>query len=642
MVAAVVAVVLAGSAAQPPSRPSTLMNGRSTLTNGPSTLTQEHGAGGASRPGTRDLDPGAARWVDETFNAMNVDEQVGQLVVGSVESSFLSSDTDVFDRLARLVRDYHVGGFHVFGATEAAPSALLNATYASVSLGQPLAVASLLNRLQALSKVPLLNSADFETGLGFRLSGATRFPREMALGAAAAGDPVEGLRLVRESARLTAVEARAIGVQVNLAPVADVNSNPRNPVINTRSFGEDPAAVAALVAAYVDGARAGGLLTALKHFPGHGGTDVDSHLGLPVVTAARGRLDAVDLQPFRRGIDAGAEAVMAGHIEVPSLDPTPSTPATFSAPILDGVLRTALKFQGVVYTDSMSMDAVVKLASPGEAAVRAVMAGADQVLDPPDPVAAIDALKAAVVSGRISRTRIATSVRRVLWLKARAGLQLRRRVDLDEVAAAVGGRAHQAVAREAAARSITLVKDEHGLVPLRVGSEASLLYLSVLDYPGGNWQTGTPSRTVLAEVKRRWPHVTALEISDHTPSSELDLVRAMAPRFAAIIASVFVRTASGSGRMDLAPQPARLLNDVARVAETAHVPFIACVFGNPYTAELLTDVPALMLTYDLGDLAELAAARAIAGESAIGGKLPVSLPGLFPRGHGLTRTLAKP
>lgn len=584
-----------------------------------------------------DLDQAAVRWVDDTLNAMSVDEQVGQLVVGSVESGFLSTDSDAYDRLARLVRDDHVGGFHVFGVTDVAPSILLNPAPATAALGQPLAVASLLNRLQTISKVPLLNSADFETGLGFRLSGATTFPREMALGAAAAGDPVEGVRLVRESARLTAMEARAIGVHVNFAPVADVNSNARNPVINTRSFGEDPALVASLVEAYVDGARAGGIATALKHFPGHGDTDVDSHLGLPIVTASRERVEAVELQPFRRGIEAGADAVMAAHIEVPSLDPRPSTPATFSLPILDGLLRTGLKFHGVVYTDSMSMDAIVKLAAPGEAAVRAVAAGADQVVDSPDPAAAIEALKAAVRSGRIGRVRIADSVRRVLRLKALAGLHLHRRVDLESVADAVGGRAHQSLANEATARSITLIKDEHETVPLRLNRDTPMLYLSVLDYPGGNWQTGVPSRTFLPELKRRWPRVTAIEISDRTPSSELDLVRAMAPRFGAIVAAVFVRTVSRSGRMDLAPQPAQLLKDIGRVAEADGVPFIACVFGNPYTAEVVRDIPSLLLTYDFGAQPELAAVRAVAGEAPIGGKLPISFPGLFPRGHGLMR-----
>src|SRR4029077_20352619 len=241
----------------------------------------------------------------------------------------------------------------------------------------------LINRLQALSAVPLLNTADFETGVGFRLFGATTFPRQMAMGAIAGG---EGARLVREEARITGIETRALGVHVNFEPVADVNNNPRNPVINIRSYGEDPARVAALVGAYLAGARDGRMIATIKHFPGHGDTDVDSHLGLPVIGFDRARLQSVELVPFRLGIAQGAEAVMAAHIELPALDPAPSTPATFSRPILQDLLRVEMGFGGLVYTDSMSMDAVARMLAPGEAAVRAVLAGADQVLHSPDPI----------------------------------------------------------------------------------------------------------------------------------------------------------------------------------------------------------------------------------------------------------------
>ena len=331
------------------------------------------------------LDTAAERWVDQTTKTLTLDEKIGQLIVPSFESSFLSTDSDTFDALVRLVREYHVGGFHVFGASQPAPPVLLNPGYGTVILGQPLSAAFLINRLQALSAIPLLNTADFETGAGFRLAGATAFPRQMAIGAIAPG---EDLRLVREEARITAIESKAIGVHVNFAPIADVNNNPRNPVINTRSYGEDPARVASLVAAYVQGARDGGMIATLKHFPGHGDTDVDSHLGLPVITFDRARLDRLELVPFRRGVEQGAGAVMAAHIELRALDPTPATPVTFSAPVLRRLLRDEIGFGGLVYTDSMSMDAVAKLLPPEEGAVRALLGGADLVLHSPDPIAA--------------------------------------------------------------------------------------------------------------------------------------------------------------------------------------------------------------------------------------------------------------
>jgi len=386
----------------------------------------------------------------------------------------------------------------------------------------------------------------------------------------------------------------------------------------------------------VDGARAGGMIATLKHFPGHGDTDVDSHLGLPVIAFDRQRLDRVELVPFRRGLAGGAQAVMAAHIVLPSLDARPSTPATFSQPIVDGILRKDAGFQGLVYTDSMSMDAVTRLVAPGEGAVRAVEAGVDQVLHSPDPIAAIDGLKQAVTSGRVSVSRIDESVTRILRAKASLGLHLHRAVPLDDVAVQVGGRAHQAVAQDASARSMTLVKDDRNQVPLTVARDAPLLYLSVVDYPAG-WQIAAPSRTFIAELKKRWPQVTSIEVSDRTSLSDLDVVRAIAPRYAAIVVSVFVRASAGSGRLDLSAESIRLLKDLARTSERNRVPIVTTFFGNPYIAAAVPELPAMLLTYDLYDAAERSAVRALAGESPISGRLPIALPGLFPVGHGLDR-----
>jgi beta-N-acetylhexosaminidase len=579
------------------------------------------------------LDRAAEAWVEQTLKSLTLDEKVGQVIVPALDSTYLSTDTDAFDELARLAREYHVGGFHVFGGSEPAPAVLLNPSYGTVILGQPLAAASLVNRLQAIARVPLLNTADFEAGVGFRISGATTFPRQMALGAIGGGEDV---RLVREAARITGIESRALGIHVNFAPIADVNNNPRNPVINTRSYGENPARVAGLVAAYVEGAHLGGMMATIKHFPGHGDTDVDSHLGLPAIGIGRDRLDVVELPPFRAGIDSGADGVMAAHIVLPALDPAPGTPVTFSERVLGGVLRRELGFGGLIYTDSMSMDAITRMVTPGEGAVRAFAAGADVVLHSPEPIAAFDGLKAAVTSGRVPVARLDASVTRLLRAKASLGLQRNRLVDLSTVPAKVGGRAHEAVAEEAAARSITLVKDARNSVPLTVPRETPVLYLSMLDYPSG-WRIAAPSRTFIPELKKRWPQVTALELSDRTSAADLDMTRAIAPRFGAIIAAVFVRASSGSGRMDLPPELARLLKDLARTTERGGTPFITCFFGNPYSASFVPELPAMLLAYDVYDLPERAAVRAIAGEATIGGRLPIALPGLFPVGHGLDR-----
>jgi beta-N-acetylhexosaminidase len=265
-----------------------------------------------------------------------------------------------------------------------------------------------------------------------------------------------------------------------------------------------------------------------------------------------------------------------------------------------------------------------------------VLAGADQVLHSPDPIAAFKGLKAAVASGRLAEVRVDEAVDRILRAKASVGLHVRRAIDLDAVPAIVGSRANQAVAQEASARSMTLIKDDRRQVPLSVARETPVLYLSVVDYPSG-WQIAAPSRTFIPELKKRWPQVTSIEVSDHTPLAELNLVRATAPRYGAIVASVFVRASSGSGRLDLSSELVKLLRDLARATDRTSTPFVTTFFGNPYAAAAMPELPAILLTYDFYDLAEASAVGAIAGDAAIGGKLPIGLPGMFPVGHGLTR-----
>ncbi|HUU33788.1 MAG TPA: glycoside hydrolase family 3 protein [Vicinamibacterales bacterium] len=577
------------------------------------------------------LDREGARWVEATLKSLDDDALVGQLLMGRLDSTYLSADSAKFETLAELVRDVHIGGFCAFGGVDLVPAVMLNATYGATILGQPLELAAILNRLQTLSTLPLLVSGDFEHGVGMRINGATRFPRAMAFGAA--GDPA----LVREAARLTAVESRAIGVHVNFAPVADVNNNPRNPVINIRSFGEDPTQVGVLVRAAVEGLQSGGVVATLKHFPGHGDTAVDTHLGLATVPHDRARLDRVELPPFRDGIGAGAGAAMVAHVEMPALDPVPG-PATFSRPIVAGLLRRDLEFAGVIYTDSMRMDAVNALADPGEGAVRAVEAGVDIVLDPLDVRAAAAGLKAALAKGRLTRARLEDSARRVLTHKARLGLHRTRTVNLESVMTDVGTRAAADTAQAVAEKAVTLLRDERASVPLPAPRSGRILYLSVLDY-SSNWRIAAPSRTLLPELRTRWANVTAVEVTDRTSADELDLVRAMAGSYDAVVAGIFVRASSGSGRLDLGPNVVRLLQDLSAAAARRAQPVAAVFFGSPYAAVAAAALPAVLITYDFGDFAEAAAVRALAGEIPIQGKLPVALGDAAGVGFGLTRTV---
>lgn len=575
------------------------------------------------------LDRDATRWVDAVLKGFTDDELVGQVLMGRFDATYVSADSPAFEELAAMVKDLHLGGFVAFGGVEPVPQVLLNPTYGPTILGQPLELAAILNRLQGAAKTPLLIGADYEHGVGMRITGATRFPRAMAYGAA--NDPA----LVRASARITAEEARALGVHVNFAPVADVNNNPRNPVINIRSFGEDPSRVGTLAAEAVRGLQEGGVVATLKHFPGHGDTAVDTHLGLATVPHDRARLDRVELAPFRQGLEAGAAAVMVAHVEMPALDPAPG-PATFSRPIVTGLLREQLGFKGLVVTDSLLMDAISAMTGPGEASVKALLAGADVLLDPASVRDAAAAMKAALANGTVPRARLVDAARRVLEYKARLGLHRTRAVDLNAVMAHVGTRAGADLARTTAERAVTLLRDERTAVPLATARSGRLLYLSVLDYPTG-WRIAAPSRTLIPELRKRWGNVTAIELSDRSSAEELDLVRTMAANYDAIVASVFVRASSGSGRLDLGPGVVRLLQDLAAGSARRQQPLVSVFFGSPYAAVAASALPSVLLTYDMGDYAEAAAVRALAGEIAIQGRLPVALGEGLPVGFGLTR-----
>ncbi len=569
------------------------------------------------------------KWVEQTFRKMTLDEKIGQLLAPSIDAAFTSTDSDAYEKALHVVRDLHAGALHVFGSSEPTPAVMLNANYAGPSAGRKgdlLAAAVLLNRLQREASIPLLATADFEGGAGYILDGTTRLPRAMAI--AATRDP----QLAFKAGQVAATEGRALGVTVDFYPVVDVNNNPRNPIINIRSFGEDPNLVIEMAQAYMRGIQAGGMLSTAKHFPGHGDTDVDTHLGLARIDHPRSRLDQVELKPFKALIDAGVDAVMSTHIILPALDPSPGIPATLSRPILTGLLRGEMKFKGLVFTDSMSMYAISRSFPNDKAAAMAVKAGVDFVLHVPDNDAAFRGIKAAVQSGEISGTQVDESVRRILRVKARLGLDRSRVADIGAIDTKVGTRANAAVSSEICEKALTLVKDDRNQVPLALPRDAKLLYLSVIDYASG-WREGAPSRAILPALTERWPNLTAIEITDRTTADEIDLVREIAKRSDAVVSGIFVRIASYSGRMDLSPAQVGLLDFLA----TLDCPVVGISFGNPYIASAVSKLPALILAYEFLDPMEVAAARALAGEIAIGGKLPITLPGLFPFGHGLTR-----
>jgi len=477
----------------------------------------------------------------------------------------------------------------------------------------------LLNELQGTADLPLLVAADMERGLAFRVRrGVVPLPFAMAIGATRSEDAA------RFAGEVAAREGRALGIHWAFAPVADVNNNPANPVINIRSFGEDPELVARLVAAFVRGARSGGLLTTAKHFPGHGDTAIDSHLQVPRVEADRAHLTAVELLPFRRAVEAGVDWVMMGHIAAPALDPS-GTPATLSPPIAD-VLRGELGFTGLLVTDAMEMAGVAP-AWTGEAAVRAVQAGADLILLPPEPEVAVQSLLRAVAEGQLTEARIDDSVRRILETKERLGLHKARRVDADAAVKSLDRPEDVARALDIARASITVVRNEGGVLPLHAEAPLRLLHLVLSSDLRNPLLQGIPedeleARRIPAETVSLGPEVTA--------ETAAALV-ARAHEFTHILASCFVRVAGSKGTADMSESHARLLEALVKAGR----PLVVVSFGSPYLLRQFPDVPVYVAAYGGAESSQHAAVAALFGEYAVAGKLPVTVPGLYAYGHGL-------
>jgi beta-N-acetylhexosaminidase len=532
------------------------------------------------------------------------------MVMVWVLGDYTSYTDSTFAEVRRWIERDHIGGV-------------------SMSLGTPIEVAAKINNMQRLSRVPLLSSADLEPGLG-RLEGgvfthylldagsATVFPSAMAI--AATGRDQDAY----DAARVIAEEARAVGIQINFSPVVDVNNNPSNPVINTRSFGEDPQRVARLSAQFVRGTQDGGAISTAKHFPGHGDTDVDSHVGLPVVGANWSRLTAVELVPFRAAIEAGAAMVMTAHIALPAVEGDSTTPATLAPRIITGVLRDSLKFRGVAITDAMTMEGVGKGYGVEESSVLAVKAGADIILKPSDPTKAIDAMVAAVDRGEISRARIDSAARRVLELKARTGVAFNRLADLDALREVVGSREHRAVADDIARRAVTLLRDTPAQLPLAGSRVAVVQYMPETELRAGKIFGG--------EIRVAFPGTVVTKISPATSPTDLDSVARQVAGADRVVVAAYVRRIEGEGRPAVPPHIARWIDDLAKKEKV-----VAVALGNPYLIRQFPSVSTYLVTYGVGDALERAAAAIVLGRAPAVGTAPVSLPGFFNRGDGIKR-----
>ncbi len=553
----------------------------------------------------------AERWVRRTLERMTLEQKVGQLLMVPYFGDFASTDSEEYRQLTRRLRELHVGGL-IVATKPRRPSGF--------DRSEIYALAHLTNRLQGLAPVPLLVAADFERGAGFRIRQTTSFPHNMALGAT--GEP----NYAYQMGRIAATEARALGVHWLLAPVADVNNNPLNPIINIRSFGEDPALVARMVAAFVRGCEeAGGLCTA-KHFPGTGDITLDPHLELATVTGDRNRLDTVELVPFRAAIEAGVGAVMTEHIAVPALDPEPDMPATFSYPITTGLLRQELDFDGLIVTDAMVMSAITARTWAGEAAVRAVEAGADVILMSPQPEAAFDALRRAVISGRLREARLDQSVERILRAKARLNLHRRTEVEPNGLEAVLANRTFEEQAQEMADRGVALLRDD---TPAWLPLDATKPQRGFLLVVSADPDT-FPGDALEDELRPRVDSLITTRI-DRLYFKPEEAVLPSPLLYDWSIIAVFVRIADRKGNVALPDDMAAL---VSRVLESSK-PTALVILGSPYLAERFPTARTVLCTFSTAEVAERAAIRALFGQTPISGRLPVTIPEVASRGAGL-------
>jgi beta-N-acetylhexosaminidase len=544
---------------------------------------------------------GESTWVDSVLHRLTLEEKVAQLVCVWTPGSYFPESSEGWRELERLTVERKLGGF-VF------------------SIGDVYSFAVEINKLQRMSDVPLLIASDFEYGTGMRVHSATTFPRAMAVGA------TRNPHYAYEIGKITALEGRALGVEQNYAPTVDVNNNPRNPVINTRSFGDNVELVSEMGAEFVKGTQDGGMIATIKHFPGHGDTDVDTHLGLMTLNYGRDRYDKVEFPPFEAAIKVGAKSVMVGHIAVPAYDTAAGIPASVSPHLIEGVLDHYLKFNGLVVTDALAMKGVSEKYHSGEASVLAIKAGADIVLMPPDPDVAIDAIIAAVKRGEISEERIDASVRKLLAMKQWAGLDRNRFVDVDKISQIVHTRSHELLAEEIARNAVTVLGNEKHLLPLpKVGTQ------KILDLVVSEDEDPATGRAFHGLLRDRYGSLDFVQVDSRSDSSEYASALEHARSADLILCQLHFYTRSGQRTGFIPDDQAKFLTKVTGLGK----PVVAISFGNPYVAMEFPRTDAYVCAYSDARVMQQAVAEVLFAEEPARGKLPVTIPGVYKYGDGV-------
>lgn len=601
-----------------------------------------------NEPGPVQLTKDGDKWAQKTLKKLSVEEKVGQLIMVRALAEFQNVESPAYTSLRDDIRKYHLGSVII----------TVRVDDGFVLRNQPYEAVMVLNRLQRDSDLPLIVAADFERGLSMRLLATPMFPHAMAFGAAGKPEYAEAF------GKIVARESRAIGVHWNFFPVADVNSNPANPIINTRSYGEDPQAVGDLLAAYIKGSREGGMLSTAKHFPGHGDTDTDSHLELARVSGSLERLHAVELPPFQKAIDAGVDSIMVAHVTVPSLEPDPNKVATVSHKVVTDLLIHDMHFGGLIVTDALDMKALTSLfkgneaQAAGRAAVEAFKAGNDMILLPSELDGAYNGLLAAAKSGEITQQELDERVLKVLRAKASVGLHKGRLVDIDHVADTVGKPEDVALAQQVADSAITLARD-NGTALSTLPAEArrrkgTSAVRGPYDIPEETGQgvfalvvtddmRGDSGRVFERELRARVPDANIMFVDSRVAAQMTESAADAAKNAKAVIIAAYAIPSAGKmvkvqgamkNSVSLAGDAGTL---VSKVLETAGNKAVMIAMGNPYLADDFPNVPTYICTFSNAPTSETAAVKAIFGEIPIRGKMPVSLPNIAQRGTGIER-----
>jgi beta-N-acetylhexosaminidase len=537
--------------------------------------------------------------IEDILENMSTREKIGQMVLVIARGQFQPDDTDQVMKLEGQIRQYGIGGV-IFSSGDVYGQAILT------------------NKLQASSKIPLWITQDMEFGAAMRISGTTRFTPSM--GVAATGnthfDYLKG--------KITALESKAIGVNQIYAPVLDVNNNPNNPVINTRSYSEDPQIVGLFADAFIRGAQEHGVMATGKHFPGHGDTNIDSHLALPTIAHGYEQLNSLELVPFRSAIRSGIGSIMSAHIAFPKLGTDPTRPGTLDPNILSAILRDSLQFKGLIVTDALEMNGIQLHYAPDEVAILAINAGADMLLTPVDVITTIDSAEKAVLDGRIPIEKIDNAVRRILKAKLEYGLFESKPIDVENLSAVINTKEYRMISDEIARSSITILKNKNDIVPIQIARYPKITLITIADD-----RSGITGSSFASAIRKYHPNVTFHNYD--LRSSEADINRMIASaRDADLIilgSYIYVQT---SNRIEFTNVQKQLINRIT----SSRKPVVLASFGNPYIVVEVESANVHLLAWAAFPQQVDAAAGALFGAANVNGTLPVTIPGLYKRGDG--------